>query len=282
MDERMKGNLDLLEREKAAADASQSSGKSPFYQPMPRDDGSTHDNRIVVLLWKPAIVCPEIFGQFYEKETWDFKAGVKGHWVGENPATFVLCQPGTADYYEKWLGKKFDHGHCEYCEKNDKPNLRYLLEVFDYEKLIGDRPLDQGEERPSIQLYNGPQTVYNQLWSKLKVGIEFWGEKIVRMTKDTRKGNRFAEYVVEVEGQLPEELKNPSIREYLDNPANLLNPVPGLIKLPGMPLNKAGGGSGYEAPSARYDNSQQRTPMTGGQPASAPASSQAAKPKVRW
>jgi len=266
MDDRMKGMMDALGKERTVADSMSSGGKSNFYRPLPMEDGGTHDNRIIVLLWKPAIVCPELFSEFYEPGQWDFKAAVKGHWVTEDGASgFVYCKPGTAEYYEKWLGKKFDHGHCDHCAR-EKSGLRYLFEVFDFEKLVGERNLDQGEERPSIQLFNAPQTVYNQLWSKLKVGIEFWNTKVTRITKDTRKGNRFAEYTVEVEGYDPEEMKDPRIREYLDKEENLLNPVPELVRIPGMPMNRGG---------ARNTNSS--SPPPAGSQGSAPV-----KGKVRW
>ena len=233
MDPRMAANQEILAKENAAVEA-RYGGKSKIYKMLPGEDGSVYDNRIIIKLWRPAIVCPEIFGKFYPPDLWDFKAAVKGHWVTdeeEGVNAFVYCPVNTARYYAKWFGKAFDPGVCPICGGSDKAQVRYIFQVFDYQKLIGERPLDEGEDRPYIQILSGPETIYKQLFSKLKMGYEFWDSKVVRITKDTKKGKRWAEYNVEMELNEPVELRDEGVANYLKDEANLINPVPDAIKL---------------------------------------------------
>jgi hypothetical protein len=184
MDERIKGMMEALEKEQEAVEAGSSGGgKSTLYRLLPFEDKAKFDNRFITLLWRPAKICAEIFGEFYDEETWDFKAAVRVHYIessegGEERKVCVFCQPGTAEYYEKYLERKFEKRVCPHCDDGDKWGTRYVFQVFDYQKLIGERDLDEGEDRPSIQALIGPQAIYNGLWSKMKVGIEFWDDKI--------------------------------------------------------------------------------------------------------
>ena len=225
MDERMAKSMDILDRERTVADQTKGSGKSMIFRLLPTEDGKVYDNRMVILLYLPAIACPEIFAKFYDDDQWDFKAAVKGHWINDESGDglkFVYCDPGTVEYYEKWLGKEFPKEECPFCHK-DKGSLRYLMQAFNFAKLIGEQELDEGEERPGIQGLGAPGVVYNQLWNKLKVGNEFWDKKITRITRDNKKGARYAEYMVEVEGFDPEELKDERISSYLNDQSNWVN-----------------------------------------------------------
>jgi len=224
---------ELLEKEKLVFESRQVSQKA--YRLLPLEDGKVFDNRIIILLFKPHKACPEICSDFYPPDFWDFKMAVKGHWVldelsGEN--YFIYCQPSTAEYYEQWLGKKFQRKGCVFCEKGEKASIRYVFEIFDYQKLIGEKDLGEGEERPQIQVLLGPRTIYNQLWNKFKVDNKFWDNKVVRITKDTKKGYRFAEYIVEVEGIEPVEINDERVKSYLFDENNWINPVTsGIIRL---------------------------------------------------
>lgn len=235
MDQRMNQNQEILEREGAIAEQNSSSfGRNKLYRMLPSKDKQVYDNRVVMLLWQPAIVCPEIFGKFYPIDMWDYKALVMGHWLTdevEGVKSFVYCPVETARYYAKLFKKSFDIGECKFCKMGDRAKSRYVFEVFDYQKLIGEKDLDEGEDRPYIQILSGPETVYKQLHSKWKAGYEFWDNKIVRITKDTKNGARYADYTVEVEAREPVELQDPKVKAYLSDPSNLINPVSDAIRL---------------------------------------------------
>lgn len=296
MDERLRASQDLMDKEKDIADATKIMGKSRIYRMLPMDDGLVANNRIIVLLWRPAIICPEIFGRFYPVDMWDWKAAVKGHWVEdeeEDTTKFVYCPLETSRYYEKLFGKKFGDAHCDICSTGERASGRYVFQVFDYQKLINERPLDEGEERPSIQILSGPEKIYKQLWSKMKMGYEFWGNpdvataRIVNIQKDTKKGKRYADYTVEIEPNVIAELSNQQIVAYLSDEGNLLNPVPEAIKLPLSEATRANANRTTQPPL----NTPAPAPAASA-PAPAPASAAPAAPapvqtksgggKVRW
>jgi len=246
MDERMKKRKEKLEKESEIVESSSNMiGKSSLYRMLPNKEGSVFDNRIIILLWRPGVVCPELFSDYYSEDDWDFKAAVVGHYIvipnqmGGKDTYFVVCKPGMADYYSKFLGKEIEKGECDFCAENEKRVTRYLFQVFDYQKLIGERELDEGEDRPYVQILIGPTAIYNGLWSKFKVDVEFWDKRITRITKDTKKGVRYSDYTVEVEGTEPEELSD-EILSYLQDESNHINPVKEeLIKMSMDDVNKA-------------------------------------------
>jgi hypothetical protein len=275
-----------MEKEKTMVDNSKPMGKSRIYRMLPMEDGLVAQNRILILLWRPALICPDIFGRFYPTDMWDWKAAVKGHWVNdeeEGTNRFVYCPVETARYYEKWFGKKYETGHCEICQTGERASVRYVFQVFDFQKLVNERPLDEGEERPSIQILSGPEMIYKQLWSKMKLGYEFWGNpdvaaaRVVNITKDTKKGKRYTDYTVEIEPNPINELSNPQIVDYLKDEGNLLNPVPEAIKLP---LSEAHRPQTHSKPASAPVPHSNVPSSTG--TASVPANPTTGGGKVRW
>lgn len=232
MDKRFEKGMHIMKRERLIADNS-SGGRSKVYRMLPLGDGDKHTNRVIILAWRPAVVCPEIFGKFYDEDYWDFKAAVRGHWVsreGEGGTSFFYCSPGTTAYYEKLFPeKKFEKENCRFCDV-EKPGLRYFFQVFDYEKLIGEKALEEGEERPGIQIMSAPQTVFNQLWNKLNIGYEFWDKYVTAITRDTKKGLLHADYIVDIEPKIPEELEDERLATYLADESNYINPFPDVIR----------------------------------------------------
>ena len=132
--------------------------------------------------------------------------------------------------------------------------MRYSFQIFDYQKLIGERQLDKGEERPKIQALIGPEKVYTGLWNKVRIGKEFWDKSITMITKDTKKGHSFSDYSVEVEEISPVEvLENESIMSYLRDEANLIN----FVKEDIIKLTYVVGGTKSEAPASQTQQAAQ-------------------------
>lgn len=233
-DERFKASEEIADRENTISESGRYV-KGRIYRALPNEDGAKFDNRIVMMLWRPAVTCPEIFGAFYTNDFWDFKATVKGHWVTDEVEgfnSFVYCPEATAQYYAQLFKKSFEHGSCPICRTGGKISSRCIFQVFDYQKLIGERPMDEGEEKPLLQVYVGPDTVYKQLFSKYKAGYQFWDKNIIRITKDTTQGKRFTDYTVEVEAREPTEIiTNQNLKAYMLDERNFVNPVPDGIKL---------------------------------------------------
>ena len=226
MDERMNKAKQYSEKENQAVESASKFSNSSLYKMLPQKDGLKFDNRIIVILWKPAIVVPEIFEPFLDPDYYDYKAALKVHYIRDNEdnTQAIYCQPQTAKFYSEFLERDFPQHECEWCAKSVPATLRYAFQVFDYQKLIGEREFDKGETRPQIQAMIGPGKIYTSLHNKVKVGKEFWDKCVVMITRDTTKGLKFSDYSVEVEENPPTDmLNNESLMSYLRDEANLVN-----------------------------------------------------------
>lgn len=112
-------------------------------------------------------------------------------------------------------------------------NDRYALSIFDYGKMIGTRPLDEGQTSVGFQSWLAPKkTVFEPLRSHHKEGWEFWdfdneaGVQVVKLSKDTTGVSQQNPWGVAYSVTMaPQKVQLiPEILAYIRNPENQVDP----------------------------------------------------------
>lgn len=109
---------------------------------------------------------------------------------------------------------------------------RYPMNVFDYSKQSGSRPLDEGQEYVGLQAWFAPKPVFESLRSHYEEGWDFWnldrpdGVQIIKVTKDTTEVTAQkpwkTSYAVTMAPQRI--MIQPEILKYLGDPNNQVDP----------------------------------------------------------
>jgi hypothetical protein len=87
---------------------------------------------------------------------------------------------------------------------------KFYFLVFDYSRWLGETPRDAEDDGAcAIQAYIGPQKLVEGLYGKQKAKNRFWdftgkSARAIIFTRDNKKGARFCDYTVEIEGEFPE------------------------------------------------------------------------------
>ena len=262
-------NKERQDKERKAAEDRQAASKGVLYTLLPnrKDPQGKKVNRYLVMKFKPALLIPEIFGNMPGMDEWDYKAVIAGHYLKDEngDTTYIFCPYATALYYNKFDSRVKVPEKCDFCQKDVQYKRRAVFVVFDYDKLIGTRPLNRNEDHPQIQCLVGPEGIYNDLDSEFQLNRDFTdGQRVVRTTKDTTKGYEHTEYKTQVEdGDVIEITQNPDLKAYLLDESNYINPVKhGLIAMSSA--------TSAEAP-AEQPPQQVKVPPREAAPAQAPA-----------
>lgn len=232
MDARFEQSRKFRQQEKLAVESIK--GGDPFdsnlYYPLPRKgEKGIIINRLIVMWYQPAQTMPELYTGILPADHWDFRAYCAIHYmknaVQEN--VVVFCRHATAEYYAKaGLPIKADDYPCEYCKSGVKYTHRFLMQVFDFDKLRGDRKLDREEIHVHKQGFIAPATVGDALYEKSDAGNEFANVKVVRVKKDTTGTQvNSTEYTTEIEGYEEPEFKDPEFMNFLNDQASMVNLV---------------------------------------------------------
>ena len=91
--------------------------------------------------------------------------------------------------------------------RNNQTQERYLLNVFDHSKFIGERPLDKEQSSVEHQLWIAPKKIFDDLIKIYEAEVEFYETEksselcVVSVTKDNSKGRTRSEYSTTFSGK---------------------------------------------------------------------------------
>lgn len=202
----------------------------PIYKTLPKPmTAGKYDNKILVLEFMPVVIAPEIFSQFYAANEWTWVAPIFGHFIN-NPADpkrkqFVYCPHRTAKAYNESGRYNGQIPECRYCRQNVEAQQSYLMQTFDLNKFLGERPLDKNETAPTIQLYYAPYSVFEALYKKDQLKQKFLDSVPVFITKTTQANNNFSKYAIDTANyEIPQLTSNPQWTAYLYGSPGQPNP----------------------------------------------------------
>lgn len=113
----------------------------------------------------------------------------------------MLKEDGGKDKYKAYVAANPVLQEARDTAQKYSTRNSFYFPVFDVSKLWGERPLDEGEETVSYQIYPGPETVWKALYLlHRQVGVKFFSledPKIILITRDNSKGSRYCDYDVQ-------------------------------------------------------------------------------------
>lgn len=141
---------------------------------------------------------PGSVGVPFPEQVCKYCAMEKGWWKKANERREALG--GKQVPYET-LTKDEDWMLKRNMARSFKPSDRYFFLVLDIDKLFGTKKMDE-DEVLQMQLYNGSETIFKNLYQKVHLGYSFWNlddPKILVIHRDNKNGAQRPDYVIEID-----------------------------------------------------------------------------------